>query len=250
MNHDGTTDKNTRSAVLNNDLSCVPSDIVVHSIPSANSAPLREISNDPSENAEQMPVAGREAKTALVCGFPPIAAPDARVLVLGTMPSIASLAKRQYYGHPQNAFWPIMGRLFGAGPEVEYEARKRILCERGVAVWDVLRECHREGSLDTAIRVHSESANDLATFLREHAHVHTVFFNGHKAETAFRRHVLPNVGKLGRDFRFVRLPSTSPAHAGRTFAQKLAAWRAVSRALRKVNSPPRTRRAQRSRVKR
>jgi len=176
----------------------------------------------------------REGKTSLVCGFPAIAADDARVLVLGTMPSVASLAKQQYYGHPQNAFWPIMGRLFGAGRDVPYEERKRILCDQGLAVWDVLRECCRQGSLDTAIRVESESANDFASFFRRHRRIDTIFFNGQKAETAYRRHALAQVEELGHEFRYVRLPSTSPAHAGRTFEQKLAAWRAVSRALREV----------------
>jgi hypoxanthine-DNA glycosylase len=178
-------------------------------------------------------LAKREGKTSLVCGFPPIAAADARVLVLGTVPSIASLAKQQYYGHPQNAFWPIMGRLLGAGREVPYEDRKRILRQHGLALWDVLRECHREGSLDAAIRAESETPNDFATFFRQHPRIHTVFFNGHKSQTAFRRHALPEAQKLGRDLHYVRLPSTSPAHAGRTFQQKLADWRAVARALRK-----------------
>jgi hypoxanthine-DNA glycosylase len=176
-------------------------------------------------------VAKDELKAALICGFPPIASADARVLVLGTMPSIASLAKGQYYGHPQNAFWPIMGRLFGAGRDRPYHQRKRILCRRGLAVWDVLRECCRAGSLDAAIRPESESANDFAEFFRTHPRIHTILFNGQKAETAFRRHVLPQVEELGREFVCVRLPSTSPAHAGRTFDEKLAAWRAVARAL-------------------
>jgi TDG/mug DNA glycosylase family protein len=172
-------------------------------------------------------------KQPLLCGFPPIAAPDARVLVLGSMPSIASLAKQQYYGHPQNAFWPIMGRLFGAGPERPYEDRKRILCEHHVAVWDVLRECHREGSLDTSIRLETESPNDFVSFLADHPHIETVFFNGQKAETAFRRHALARIAESGCELEFIRLPSTSPANAGRSFAQKLAAWRAVVRALRR-----------------
>jgi hypoxanthine-DNA glycosylase len=173
----------------------------------------------------------KHVESGPICGFPPIAAPDARVLVLGSMPSVASLAKQQYYGHPQNAFWPIMGRLFGAGPELPYEARKRILCEHHVAVWDVLRECHREGSLDTAIRVETESANDFVSFLAGHPHMTTIFFNGGKAETAFRRHALAQVADSGRELKFTRLPSTSPAHAGRSFAQKLADWRAIKRAL-------------------
>jgi hypoxanthine-DNA glycosylase len=158
---------------------------------------------------------------------------DPRVLVLGTAPSIVSLAKQQYYGHPQNAFWPIMGRLFGAGRELEYEERKRALCTRRVAVWDVLGECYRPGSLDSSIEVESELPNDLAAFLEQHDSIATVFFNGQKAETAFRRHVKPAVEGLSRRLRYVRLPSTSPAHAGRTFDEKLAAWRAVARAAKK-----------------
>jgi double-stranded uracil-DNA glycosylase len=168
---------------------------------------------------------------SLLCGFPPIAAPDARVLVLGSMPSVASLAKQQYYGHPQNAFWPIMGRLFGAGPELPYDERKRILCEHRVAVWDVLRQCHRQGSLDTAIIAESESPNDFASFFANHRRIKTIVFNGQKAETAFRRHVLRQQVDSKGELEFIRLPSTSPAHAGRSFAEKLAAWRAVARAL-------------------
>jgi hypoxanthine-DNA glycosylase len=165
-----------------------------------------------------------------VCSFAPIAAPDARVLVLGTVPSIASLAKRQYYGHPQNAFWPIMGQLFGADRELPYDERQRIVCQHGVAIWDVFRECYREGSLDASIEIESEEPNDFATFFQTHPKIHTVFFNGAKAETAFKRHVTPIVAQLGRDLRFVRLPSTSPAHAGRNIKEKLKAWRALSRA--------------------
>jgi hypoxanthine-DNA glycosylase len=166
-----------------------------------------------------------------ICGFPPIAALDARVLVLGSMPSVASLAKQQYYGHPQNAFWPIMGRLFGARPEMPYDRRKETLCERGVAVWDVLRECHRDGSLDAAICARSEVANDFQSFFERQAGINIVFFNGQKAETAFRRHVLQEVMELRPDLRYVRLPSTSPANAGMSFDEKLAAWRAVADAL-------------------
>lgn len=172
----------------------------------------------------------------VVRSFEPIAAPDARVLILGTAPSIASLARQQYYGHPQNAFWAIMGELFGAGRDVAYDERKRILTARRVAVWDVLKECERPGSLDSSICRATEVANNLAAFLRDHQEVHSIFFNGTKPETAFRRHVGADAAKLERVLRYARLPSTSPAHAGRSFAEKLAAWREVLRAL--DNGPP------------
>ncbi len=176
----------------------------------------------------------RRSNAPLVCSFPPIAAAGARVLILGTAPSIASLAKQQYYGHPRNAFWPIMGELFGARPELPYEERQRIVCDQGLAVWDVLRACHREGSLDAAIRRDTERPNDFVTFFREHPQIRAVFFNGTKAETAFRGHVLAKLQELSRDIRFVRLPSTSPAHAGKSFAEKLAAWKAVAEESRRM----------------
>ena len=174
---------------------------------------------------------GRNLQTARCEGFPPIAAPDARVLVLGSMPSLTSLAKQQYYGHPRNAFWPIMGRLFGAGPELPYDARKRVLCRRGVAVWDVLKSCRRVGSLDTSIRTDSELSNDFVAFFRERPRIGVVFFNGQKAETAFRRHVQAKLERIDRELHYVRLPSTSPAHAARNFKEKLQAWREVKRAV-------------------
>jgi hypoxanthine-DNA glycosylase len=164
-------------------------------------------------------------------GFPPIAGRNAEVLVLGSMPSVASIAKGEYYAHPQNAFWPIMGRLFGAGRDLSYAKRTRKLRLSKVAVWDVLRECRRAGSLDSAIHALSEMPNDFANFFAAHKRIRVVFFNGGKAESAFRRHVLPVLPKLGRSFSFVRLPSTSPAHAGRRFDEKLAAWQAVREAL-------------------
>lgn len=176
----------------------------------------------------------QRSPAALLTGFPPIAAADARVLVLGSMPSVASLAKGQYYGHLRNAFWPIMGRLFSAGPELPYPRRALVLREHGVAVWDVLRQCRREGSLDTSIEPDSEGPNDFVTFFAKHTEISTVFFNGGKAESAFRRHVLPLISAWERDFRLVRLPSTSPAHAGRSFEEKLAAWRAVADALHRT----------------
>ncbi|QDU86758.1 Uracil DNA glycosylase superfamily protein [Pirellulimonas nuda] len=160
--------------------------------------------------------------------FPPIARPDARVLILGSMPGGASLAAREYYAHPRNAFWPIMGELFGAGPEKPYPARCQRLRSQGVAVWDVLAECVRPGSLDARIEPGSEVANDLAGLLDACPRIERVCFNGQKAEQAFARHVTPGLGDgVLRRLTLTRLPSTSPAHAGRTFDQKLAAWRVL-----------------------
>ena len=158
--------------------------------------------------------------------FPPIAGPDAWALVLGSMPGVASLEAAQYYAHPRNAFWPIMGELFGAGPELPYAARCERLTAAGLAVWDVLQECRREGSLDTSIDRASERPNKIADFLANHPSVRLVAFNGQKAETAFRRHVLPALPESTAErIDSVKLPSTSPAHAARSLEEKLAAWR-------------------------
>ncbi len=160
--------------------------------------------------------------------FPPACATDARVLVLGSMPGAASLTAAQYYAHPRNAFWPIMGALFGAGPELPYAARLQRLNAAGVALWDVIAACERAGSLDSAIAPDSVEANDFARLFHACPHIEQVFFNGSAAETAFRRHVRGRIALPS--LHFTRLPSTSPAHAARGFEAKLAAWQVVKEA--------------------
>lgn len=159
--------------------------------------------------------------------FPPLARPSARVLILGSMPGAESLRRRQYYAHPHNQFWPIMGALIGADRELPYARRVARLLERDVAVWDVLKQCERSGSLDGNIVRETEIANDFARFFRRHPSIRAVFFNGGKSESAFRRLVLPHLGARAAQLQFVRLPSTSPAHAGMARPAKLAAWQRV-----------------------
>lgn len=125
-----------------------------------------------------------------------------------------------------------MGELFDAGLDVPYTERKRRLTRQGIAVWDVLEACQRHGSMDHAIDRTSVEVNNFATFFATHRRITRVFFNGQTAETLFRRHALKTLGQRGQSLTFTRLPSTSPAHAGRSFAQKLAAWRTVADASR------------------
>lgn len=150
-------------------------------------------------------------------------AAGAQLLILGSMPGDASLRAAQYYAHPRNAFWPIMGELVGAGPALAYADRLQALTTARIALWDVLESCARTGSLDSAIS--DERANDFAAFFAEHPGISRVFFNGTKAEQAFVHHVLPGLGKTALSFR--RLPSTSPANAGMSFQRKLELWRVI-----------------------
>ena len=160
-------------------------------------------------------------------GFPAVEPRRARVLILGTLPSAESIRQGQYYAHPRNAFWPIMGALFGAGREWPYDRRLRRLAARGVMLWDVLRAAQRPGSLDSAIHPRRRESNAVPKLLARHPELEAIVFNGGPAEGLFRRHVAARCGGRRADLKLVRLPSTSPAHASRTYAQKLAAWRAA-----------------------
>lgn len=156
-------------------------------------------------------------------GFPPVAGANARVLILGSLPGQVSLARVQYYAQPRNAFWPIMGRLFGAAPEQPYEERLARLVAQGVALWDVCAEGRRPGSLDQKIDPSSVAPNDFAAFLAAHPHIRLICFNGSTAAALFRRKVAPTLPALLP--RTVLLPSTSPAHAAMPFERKLEIWR-------------------------
>lgn len=162
---------------------------------------------------------------ALIHSFPPVAAPDARILILGSIPGEASLRARQYYGHPRNLFWPILGELVGARPELPYPARLAALRAARIALWDVLQCCERTGSLDSAIEENTLIPNDFADFFARHPQIERIYFNGAKAEASFRRHVLPTMD--ANRLRCWRLPSTSPANAGISPARRLEAWRAL-----------------------
>jgi TDG/mug DNA glycosylase family protein len=157
----------------------------------------------------------------LLQGFAPVAAENASVLILGSMPGAASLEASRYYAYPHNVFWKIMGELYGAGPELEYRQRLSVLVENRIALWDVIAACHRPGSLDSNISSSGLQANDFAGFLAVHKAIERIYFNGQKAAQLFTRYVKPT---LGRHYRLRTLPSTSPANASKSYADKLAAW--------------------------
>lgn len=153
-------------------------------------------------------------------GFPPVVDADVRVLILGSLPGEASLAARQYYGNPRNAFWRLMERVLDVSlTPLAYEERLAALLARGVGLWDVLAEAQRPGSLDAAIR--DPAANDLLALIETLPNLKGVAFNGGTAAKLG--------GKLlGDRVPTLALPSSSPAHAARTFEQKLQAWRSLA----------------------
>ncbi|HEY6940634.1 DNA-deoxyinosine glycosylase [Dokdonella sp.] len=158
--------------------------------------------------------------------FPPQVGAGCRVLVLGTVPSLASLARRQSYAHPQNLFWPFMGELYDAGPEHAYAERIARLHARGLGIWDVLERCERRGSLDSDIIVASEVANDIPGLLAREATIVAIALNGAKALQVYRRRIEPAIDAVRRErIAVLALPSTSPANASISRMDKLERWR-------------------------
>jgi len=163
----------------------------------------------------------------LLSGFAPVARGDARVLILGSMPSEASLAEKFYYAHPANAFWWLLAGVLGCAEPQGVAAKRRLLLGHRIALWDVVHRCRRRGSLDAAIEGESVEANDLGGFLLGHPGITHVFFNGGAAEQLFRRHLRSAVARDHPRLCFARLPSSSPANASWSRERKLAAWRAA-----------------------
>ena len=153
-------------------------------------------------------------------GLAPVFDERARLLVLGSFPGAASLQAAQYYAHPRNAFWPVMGALLGdAGLATQpYAERLQALREHRVALWDAVATCRREGSLDTAIEAVEPS--DLRELVARLPDLRAIACNGALAH----RQTLLALEPAG--LPVLKLPSTSPAHAGRSLADKIAAWRA------------------------
>lgn len=160
-----------------------------------------------------------------IYSFPPIVSPNARILLLGSMPGKASLQANQYYAHPRNQFWPLLAELMGFDAALPYALRIAALRNAGIAVWDVLQSCQRSSSLDADIAPQSMIPNDFQAFFSRYPQIEQVFFNGATAEQTFRRRVLTTLPDGYRHYQ--RLPSTSPAHASLSYQQKLQQWRAI-----------------------
>jgi len=169
----------------------------------------------------------------LLTGFEPVIKKNCRVVILGSMPGIASLQKHQYYAHPRNAFWPIMQELFAIEQSMAYEERCAMLSSAGVGVWDVLKSCKRAGSLDSSIETNSEQANDFEKLISDYGSIRAVFFNGATAERLYKKYIISSGLIQNRNLLYHRLPSTSPAYASISYQEKLAQWRKVLASLRR-----------------
>lgn len=162
--------------------------------------------------------------TPLSNGLAPIGSAAPTVLILGSMPSVASIHAQAYYAHPRNAFWPIICALYGLPPTATYAQRCSVLAKQGIMVWDVIQAARREGSLDSAIEAASVRINDFEFLASADTKVQHIVCNGGKAFSLFVKYVAKPL-LLAQTLS--QLPSTSPAYAAMGFNQKLQAWRAV-----------------------
>lgn len=134
---------------------------------------------------------------------------------------------QQYYAHPRNAFWKIISEILGVNAVNSYEARTSSIIAARIALWDVLKSCKRESSLDSDIDNDTIMLNDFASFFNNHSHIHRVCFNGAKAENLYIRHIRPFL-RNSLNIRYICLPSTSPANAETSYNEKLEAWKAIA----------------------
>jgi double-stranded uracil-DNA glycosylase len=183
-------------------------------------ASMRSIPIQSRKSRRQSPDPG----IPISAGFAPLASPTARILILGSLPGAESLRRQQYYAKAQNVFWRIMGELFGFAHDLPYADRIDALLAHEVALWDVCAAARRLGSLDAAIDRASVQTNDFGAFLARHPHITLICFNGAKAADLYRRRVRPFLDTDPGNIASLILPSTSPAHAARSYRDKKAAW--------------------------
>lgn len=156
----------------------------------------------------------------------PAANTDAKILILGSMPGVRSLAAGQYYAHPRNDFWPLIFHVLNENDPCDYDARLTVLLQHKIALWDVIRECEREGSLDKNIK--AAVPNDIHGFLKTHPGIKTICFNGTTARRMYFAHF-----PAQDDITYLLLPSSSPVPRRhiRTRDDKLPKWLEIRKYL-------------------
>lgn len=158
-----------------------------------------------------------------IYSFPPVIDDNSRVLLLGSAPGVKSLEAQQYYAHPQNAFWKILFSLFNEPFSENYDTRLQTALRNGVALWDIIESCERQGSSDSAIR--NEIHNPISKLLEEYPNISAVFCNGQKAEKSLKKN-------LSGDFNLpvILLPSSSPLHTV-PLQNKIESWKIIKNYL-------------------
>lgn len=164
--------------------------------------------------------------------LPPVVDDDTRVLIVGSMPGVQSLEKQQYYGHPRNHFWPVIGSITKHTVPESYEERLQLVRQNGIGLWDVIQSCERTGSLDSKIK--NEIPNDFEQLFKRFPQIEAVFFNGTKAYDVFRKKVGFEL-LMGREY--YKMPSTSPVPGRniKTFEQKVEIWRMLEKYIKRSN---------------
>ncbi|RFB14732.1 DNA-deoxyinosine glycosylase [Bacillus sp. HNG] len=159
-----------------------------------------------------------------IFGLEPIVGEDPRILILGSMPSVESLRKQEYYGNKRNHFWKIMFMLFESPELREYKDKIAFLKEQKIALWDVLYSCYREGSLDSNIK--DEEPNEIEAFVKNHPNLRLIVCNGTKSYKSYQKYI--GLNRL-RGVEVIKLPSTSPVPGkyNKTLEGKLQEWKII-----------------------
>ena len=153
--------------------------------------------------------------------FAPSIDNNSKILILGSMPGVKSLEEQQYYAYPQNRFWKVMGSICNELklPELNYETKLKTLLNNNIALWDTIKTCKREGSLDSDIQ--NETPNDIKSLLKKYPNIKTICLNGNKSYSAFKKY-FPD---LLEKYNCHKMPSTSPANARYSLDKLKEEWR-------------------------
>lgn len=148
---------------------------------------------------------------------------QSRVLILGSMPGIKSLEAQEYYAHPQNRFWKVMGILCGCSDlsDFDYDEKINILLNNGFALWDTIKFCKRDGSLDSDII--DEVPNDIPALLKKYNKIKIICLNGNKSYAVFKKYF----PELLNAYKCIKMPSTSPANARFTLEKLISDWQVI-----------------------
>ena len=167
----------------------------------------------------------------MATGFAPVGSSLPTVLILGSLPGVASIQEQQYFAHPRNQFWSIMAMMAEFEVNSSYPHRVNCLTQHGVMLWDVVHSAYREGSLDSNIKTSGLQVNTFSELLDSNS-IQLIAFNGAAAEKYFIKYALPDLSQGGIDSsmlpEMIKMPSTSPANAGMSFEQKLSKWRLIA----------------------